>query len=335
MAVLFFVRKFRKRIWWEIVQRTRSKSYYFKFYKSYWHSKYYHIDFGSDKGQYFAAIPNEGAGIGHQLANWIAGYWFAKQFNIPFAHIPFSSEEWEKFFALGTGEVLVNDLIYNKKFKKVLLPLFDENKSKDIELIKKIINSYKNKSVVFICEQDQFYKDQFGVMKELKMKFHNSKARKEDKLFFNEDDFNIAIHVRRGDIVAANNKNNNLTMRFQETAYFEKVLSSVISDIKTKKNISIYLFSQGERIDFPEFEKFDNINFCLEITAQDSFLHMVMADLLVTSKSSFSYKPALFSYGIKVCPVNFWHGYPKTNDWVLVDDMGNFDTNKLKQLTFK
>ena len=26
--------------------------------------------------QYFAAIPNRGAGIGHQLANWIAGYWF-------------------------------------------------------------------------------------------------------------------------------------------------------------------------------------------------------------------------------------------------------------------
>jgi len=41
---------------------------------------------------YYTAVPNRGAGIGHQLANWIAGYWFACQFGLEFAHTPFASE---------------------------------------------------------------------------------------------------------------------------------------------------------------------------------------------------------------------------------------------------
>jgi hypothetical protein len=64
--------------------------------------------------------------------------------------------------------------------------------------------------------------------------------------------------------------------------------------------------------------------------AKDSFQHMVYADLLITSKSSFSYKPALLSDGVKVCPQNFWHGYPGQPDWVLVDDAGSFDEVALR-----
>lgn len=55
------------------------------------------------------------------------------------------------------------------------------------------------------------------------------------------------------------------------------------------------------------------------MNSQDSFLHMVYADCLITSKSSFSYKPALLNKGIKVCPKDFWHGYPNTKDWLLID----------------
>jgi hypothetical protein len=24
--------------------------------------------------------------------------------------------------------------------------------------------------------------------------------------------------------------------------------------------------------------------------------------------------------GIKVCPKEFWHGYPNTNDWIMADE---------------
>src|SRR5690606_20370463 len=113
-------------------------------------------------------------------------------------------------------------------YKKVLLPLFDEFKQSDLALIRSIINSYNDQNVVFVAEQDQFYFDQFGVLDELKKKFYKAEARKNDKLLYSKETFNIAIHIRRGDItVGQKNKNPNLLMRWQDSQYFEKVLKKV------------------------------------------------------------------------------------------------------------
>jgi hypothetical protein len=322
--------KIKHRIWSNLVRKTRAKSYYPKFYKAYWYACY-HKPSLKGEANYFTAVPNRGAGIGHQMANWIAGFWFAKQFDLHFAHIPFSTQKWEGFLAFGVDEITVKDLINSRAYKKVRLPLFDEKNTDEVASIQKIIASYGDQKVVFVCEQDQFYRDQFGVMEEIKQKFHRANEHKKDKLIYSKENFNIAIHVRRGDIVIGqDNKNPNLLMRWQDNTYFEKVLSSVVENVKTDKPIAIYLVSQGVRSDFPEFEKFENIHFCLDMGAQDSFLHMATADLLITSKSSFSYKPALLSDGIKVCPENFWHGYPKTEDFVMVNDEGVFDRNTLR-----
>jgi hypothetical protein len=264
------------------------------------------------------------------MANWIAGYWFARQFDLPFAHTAFSSEKWEQFLGLGINETSVEYLLKNG-FKKVRLPLFDEFIPAEIALNKKIIASYRHQRVVFVAEQDQCYKDQLGVMEDIQKKFYNAPARINDRLIYSKENFNIAIHVRRGDItVGKENKKTNLLIRWQDNSYFEKVLSAVISNLKQPKSIAIYLFSQGERSEFHNFEQFENIYYCLDMSAQDSFLHMVNADLLITSKSSFSYKPALLSKGIKVSPRNFWHGYSNSKEWILVEDNGLFDTTQLK-----
>lgn len=120
--------------------------------------------------QYFAAIPNRGAGIGHQLANWIAGYWFARIFELGFAHIPFSSEKWENFFEFGKGEVLLDNLV-KQGYKVRRLPKFEENNIESLALIKQIIASYIGKKVVFVAEQDQSYQAQYGVMNVIKINF--------------------------------------------------------------------------------------------------------------------------------------------------------------------
>jgi hypothetical protein len=94
-------------------------------------------------------------------------------------------------------------------------------------------------------------------------------------------------------------------MRYQDNDYFYNTLSYTLKEIvKTDKKIVIHLFSQGIEKDFEEFKDFPNVNF-VYMNAQDSFLHMVYADCLITSKSSFSYKPALLNKGIKVCPKDF------------------------------
>ena len=37
---------------------------------------------------------------------------------------------------------------------------------------------------------------------------------------------------------------------------------------------------------------------------------------------SFSYKPALLSKGIIVAPEHFWHGYPDSEKWIVVNEEG-------------
>lgn len=316
--------KIINKIWSLLVRKLKGKSCYPLIYRSYWHYLLVKNNLESYKSDnYYTAIPNIGAGIGHQMANWIAGYWFAKQLGLKFAHTPFSSNKWDYFLGFGEGDFMLSELV-KKGYKKVKLPLFNEDNTKEIALQKKIIDSYKRKQVVFVAGQDQFYEAQYGLIDEIQQKFYNAPARKDDVLVFEPNTYNIAIHVRRGDIVTGQNKIENHTMRWLDNEYFETVLENTIKRLKMDKQIQVYLFSQGKKEDFKEFEKFPNLHFCLDMGAMDSFLHMVHADVLITSKSSFSYKPALLNKGLKIVPRDFWHGYPNTTDFVLVDNKGTF-----------
>lgn len=325
--------KIKRRLWREIVSHTRNKSFYPYIYRSYWHYLLHKNKKDKNTTCYYTARPNPGAGIGHQLANWIAGYWFAKQFDLKFAHLPFSTHKWETFLGFREGEVSVEALV-KKGYKCRKLPLFDETNVKEVELNKKIISSYSGMRIVFIAEQDQFYKNQFEVMEDLQRKFNSASSRKNDKLIYSKENFNIAIHVRRGDIMS-NPENPNLAIRYLSNNYFEKVLQQVITHIKVDKPIHIYFFSQGNPEDYPEFAKYENLHWCMDMGAQDSFLHMVYADLLITSKSSFSYKPALLNKGIKVCPRNFWHGYPDTEDWIMAENEGEIISKTVLRQSIK
>jgi len=322
--------KARRRLRGEWVRRLRHHSIYPWLYPSHWHGKYRG---GADTGapaNYLAAIPHPGAGIGHQLANWIAGYWFARQFGLRFAHWPFASPAWDSFLGLGEGEPRVADLA-EQGYRKRRLPLFDEDNAVEVANIRRIIRSYAGTKTVFVMEQDQFYAAQHGVAADLRRKFHGSPQRHSDELVFDPDAFNIAVHVRRGDVsLEAAASNPNLALRWQSESYFETALEGVLDVIGRDRKVRIYLFSQGEPEDFASFARFPDLRLCLDMDARASFLHMCFANLLITSKSSFSYKPALLSGGIKVVPGAFWHGYPDSSDWIMADDEGNFDRRKLE-----
>lgn len=295
-------------------------------YPSYWRYRIKgKVDCVDSSTIYFTARPNPGAGIGHQIANWIAGYWWAKQFHLKFAHLPFSNASWEEFLGFGDNEVHV-DALKNEGWQVHRIPLFRESDSPSLELVKNIISTYSGERVIILCEQDQFYRDQYGVIDEIQTKFYNTAARNKDNIIYELDNFNIAMHVRRGDIVT-DSKNENLTMRFLSNDYFEKVLRQTVEYFGKNQNkpIHIYFFSQGQPDDFREFEPYGNLHWCMDMGAKESFLHMVYADVLITSKSSFSYKPALLNRGVKICPENFWHGYPDKEDWIMCDNEGNIN----------
>ena len=276
---------------------------------------------------YMAARPNPCAGIGHQIANWNAGYWFARQFGLKFAHIPFSTQrapfvsgKWDKFLNFGANEARVKDLL-RKGYQAVLLPRFDETKQDEISIISDIIGSYSGRKIVFILEQDQFYMRQYDLSLMLRAKFFAIHPESESP--FSNQYTNIVIHIRRGDIVALGKQQScENDIRWLSNSYYVNALKYTLG-FQFKKPIRIYLFSQGREEDFDEFREFDNIEFCLDLDEIETFRRFVFADYLITSKSSFSYKAGLINKGIKIAPRRFWHAYPETNEWLLLDDYGN------------
>lgn len=314
-------RKIRKK-WVSILRNTNIYKYC---YKSYWHylkCKFLHDSSVKKTDLYFTAMPNPGAGIGHQVSNWIAGYHYAKTFHLKYAYLPFSSKQWDSFLGFDQNEENVKNL-RKKGFSIVRIQLFNENNPEEMSRIRNIIHSYSCKKVIFLAEQDQFYRNLYTEGKELQKKFFMNKLRSQEKLIYSNSTYNIAVHVRRGDIVQIGAKTNpNLTMRFQSNYYFINAIKTALNIIQTKKDIHIFVFSQGREEEFEDFLQFENIHFCFDMTAQDSFLHMVYADTIITSKSSFSYKPALLNQGLKFSPSNFWHGYPNDPSWILLDDDG-------------
>lgn len=335
MSENFYYKAIRK-IRQIFVQNMRGSKLYYFMYFSYLHSLIFkNLNYENCGTLYFCAQPRPGAGIGHQLANWIAGYWFAKMFKLKFAHIPFPNNLWENFLGFGNEEIKVVEL---KKigYRIKRIPLFDEKNYSEIRKIKKIISSYANRKVIFLSEQDQFYFNQYEVSEVLKKKFYSSPYRLNERILYKENYYNIAIHIRRGDIINGEIiKKEKYKKRWLSNLYYINVLTSVLDCTPNAKPVKIFLFSQGNLNDFKEFHRFGNIEFFLNMDEHDSFLHLVKADMLITSKSSFSYKPALLSNGIKLCPANFWHGYPRTNDFILVDDNGYFDPQFLNFLKEK
>lgn len=108
MTAIFI--KLELKVWRMIVRYTKEKSFYPYLYRSYWHYLFHKSEAGKNTSCYYSARPNPGAGIGHQIANWIAGYWFAQQFRLKFAHIPFSTKKWDDFLGFGYGNPQVEDL---------------------------------------------------------------------------------------------------------------------------------------------------------------------------------------------------------------------------------
>ena len=306
-----------------VLKKLKNTWIYFYLYRSFWHSVL-NLNFNNiskNQKNYMSIDVDPGAGIGHQLANYNSAIWYAKKFNLIHAHTSFPNKKWEKLLGFNYSTICLENLI-NKDYKKIKLPIFKEGDLIEISKIEKIIHSYRDQKIIFFLEYNQGYTKQYQVAEILKEKFFSSKKRSKDKLIYNIKDFNIAVHIRVGDIM---NNEKLINERFLDINYFIKTINKSLSIINTPKKKIIHIFSGDKLNSFSKLTNFKNIKFCHNLNQYKTFLHFVYADLLITSKSSFSYKAALISKGIKVSPKNFWHGYPKNDKkWILTKVNGNF-----------
>jgi len=129
-----------------------------------------------------------------------------------------------------------------------------------------------------------------------------------NKDFYKNNKFNVAVHIRR-----TNQIDTSIENRIENDLYYLKVMQN-IREKYNDKNLLFHIYSQG---DISKFECYinDDVVFHLDEDLMDTFIGLVAAEALVTSKSSLSYTAAILSEG-EIYYLPFWHKPKK--DWIIL-----------------
>lgn len=251
-------------------------------------------------------------GIGHKLGNLLAAYSICKKFGLH--GIIFNELKHENWPVLKTNNMEIENLhICSNRtlLKRIQLPRLNFDLKKDVEKFENYIKSTKS-DVVFILEKDQFYRDISNSGLFLESLFTGKISLPTKKKF------TIGIHIRKGDIL----ESKKFIERNIGYDYFNitmKYISEALKDLGINDYETV-VFSN----DYSGLNQL-NFNWCPETSTNSfySFTKMFECDILITSLSSFSYKPALINKNLVFHPKNFWHQYPNHSRYVELGDCDN------------
>lgn len=298
--------------------------------------------------RYLTSISSPYVGVGHQLANWNATLIYSIKYNLKFIHHPLwglegyplggqIGEKWNNFLGLGKGEIHYKKIINEKNIKRVDLPVIHwhrEDKTGEFIVNQIIDTAYPCDNILFHLTSDivdPCVYDHTSTADILRVKYWSARDREPIVSDFNNDRLNIAVHIRRGDIMKMNTRNKNINERLLSNSYFIKIIKD-IQQILSFKAVNIHIFSQGNYSEFNEFnQNLDNVFYHLNEDEFKTFHSMVIADILLLSPSSFSYFAGIISKGIKVAKYPWWHEIPENSEWIRSDIMGNFNESSIIQ----
>lgn len=122
----------------------------------------------------------------------------------------------------------------------------------------------------------------------------------------------VAVHVRRGDV----NRRSRAAARLVPNEVYLRAMRQVLAQAGSRE-VHFHIYSEGEldsaEDNFREFAITRQVYFHLNEDACSTFHHLVSADVLIMSKSSFSFVAGLYSSGL-VLYLPFWH--PCLPRWV-------------------
>lgn len=323
-----FIERVSRKINIGINEKLGKKRFYKCLFSSYWHKVICDSKTVDRSNFYIAPGINYGAGIGHQMYDWASQYQLVKKMGLSFAHkslwvngIHAEKDDaigiWNQILGLGEGEKKLAELL-DEGYKVVRLPVFGREYSVNEELAIAIMDSYCGQKVVF-----QLAIDQPGIMDGVAQifydKFWNAKAREnKPTLLYDSEKLNIAVHIRRGDV------SEKLPYKFRTNTFYYQAVMDILSFHKEipMDDIQIYIFSEGEIEDYPEFMDLNNVTFCLDMDSKKTFMHLVNADILVVAPSWFSANAAAINRRELYCSDEY-HKYDDELNWIWLDKDGH------------
>jgi hypothetical protein len=219
-------------------------------------------------------------GIGEQYKNVLFSIFIAESFQLPFKFSRSIFDE-EHFYTAD---------YCNKVWDNLNLP-YEINENLNAQRANKLDDSGK------VADFSYFYIDHFDISPEINKCRELFLSNKNYEDYFNENYFNIAIHIRRSNAWDSKDGLDNL-MQYKLGLYtdefyvkFMKELINHYSRIQTKPVI-INIYSQD--LDLSNYiELSGSIKFHLNEDPIHSFNSLVLSDILVTGASTFSYSAGL------------------------------------------
>jgi hypothetical protein len=148
-------------------------------------------------------------------------------------------------------------------------------------------------------------------------------------LTFNPNQFNIAVHVRRGDLLPGR-QYSDLSNRMLPDAWYLKILDAMTH--LPSREVAIHIFSEGKDgcylsecgNPFSWKAHFRNRPYVITEHIDSEFLstfhHLLHADVLIGSKSGMSHLAGMLSTRIKIMPT-MWHSYRGANQLLEVSGL--------------
>jgi len=250
-------------------------------YRSFWFYLFNRESTGHCASNYITSRPNPLADIGHQVNNWIAGHFYAGYFNLKYGYTRFPDQEWDAFLGLGEGVPSVRNLVSKEHFSKVRLPWFNTSNKLQVNIVKRIIDSYGDRKVVFELENDQPCEKCNRAISLLKHSYHKAFYRTSETLLYKPNQFNVAIYLPPVDKKSGHKNMRDAVHKNirQQINYLNQLLPEILSQIPGDRDYCIYLFARGRESDYRTVFQNVKIHYCLHTFERKILLHLIKSDL--------------------------------------------------------
>ena len=166
-----------------------------------------------------------------------------------------------------------------------------------------------------------FYTNEFRI--KMLSQYKTSKQFFPEITDFPTETFNISLHIRRGDV----SKTQHFS-RYTNNTEYVKILECIFEELdmnileeQNKPELIIRIYSEGKEEDFKEFDKFSqnyNVKYHLNENVRQTFHDLINSQILIISKSSFSYCAGLLNKNVVIANniQKWWH--KPLEDWLII-----------------
>jgi hypothetical protein len=216
------------------------------------------------------------------------------------------------------GEIKVIDL---PEFE-IHIPTNNQVDDEIYKAIDKFIQRHPDENIAFKIRNNRFGDYEYGSTRDWYMKAY-TQAREHFpiSLIFDPKKINIAVHIRRGDLLPGR-QFSDLSSRMLSDAWYLEILNTILSNLPG--SVAIHIYSEGKDgqyhsetgAPFSWKEHFQNsgheVHEHIDSDFMGTFHHLLHADILIGSKSGMSHLAGMLGNQVKLMP-HMWHSYRGAN----------------------